>query len=155
MGQFLFSPLCQGTTTPATGYTGLDTDTVKVALFNNSVTPDKNAAMAAAQYGAGGTWTTGNEVTDASNWVAGGRQLLNDAFTSITNGVMYDADDLAGGGTVTISGTYGCLVYDSSISGGTVANQAVSFHAFGASQSVTSGTFTIVWDANGLFRITG
>ncbi|MGY5082974.1 hypothetical protein ACWIGX_38730 [Streptomyces nigrescens] len=153
-GQFLYSPLCQGTTTPATGCTGLDTDTVKVALFNNSVTPDRNAAVGSTGFNTG-TWTTTNEVTDATNWVSGGRALSGVAFSSITNGVMFDATDLAGGGTVTITNAYGCLVYDDTISGGTVADQGVSFNYFGGAQSVTSGTFTIVWNASGVFQITG
>lgn len=55
-----------------TSYTGLDSDTVKAALFNNSVTPDQNAAVASTGFNTG-TWTTSNEVTDATNWVSGGR----------------------------------------------------------------------------------
>jgi hypothetical protein len=153
-GQFLYSPLCQGTTTPATGYTGLDTDTVKVALFGNSVTPDRNAAVASTGFNTG-TWTTGNEVTDATNWVSGGRALAGGAFSSITNGVMFDGTDLAGGGTVTITNAYGAFVYDDTITAGTVADQGVCFNYFGGAQSVTSGTFTIVWNASGLFQITG
>lgn len=152
-GQFLFSPLCQGTTTPATGYTGLDTDTVKVSLHNNSITPDKDAAVASTGFNTG-QWATANEVTDATNWVSGGRSLSGGAFTSVTNGVMFDATDLAGGGTLTIANAYGCLVYDDTISAGTVADQGVCFNYFGGGQSVTSGTFTIVWNASGLFRIT-
>lgn len=151
--RFLFQPLCEGTTTSATNYTGLDTDTVKVALFNDSVSPDKDAAMASTGFNAG-TWTTTNEVTDATNWVSGGRALASQAYTHVTNGVMFDAADLAGGGTVTITNAYGCFVYDDTITAGTVADQGVCYNAFGAAKSVSSGTFTIVWDANGIFRIT-
>lgn len=139
--------------TAPTGYTDLLTDTVKVALFNNSVTPDKDAAVASTGYNTG-TWTTGNEVTDATNWVAGGRVLSTDTYTAATNAMVYDAADLAGGGTVTLTNAYGCLVYDDSITAGTVADQGVSFNYFGGAQSVTGGTFTIVWHANGIFRIT-
>jgi hypothetical protein len=67
---------------------------------------------------------------------------------------MFDAADLAGGGNVTLSATFGCLVYDNTITAGTVAKQGVSFHYFGGSQSVTAGTFTIIWNASGINRYT-
>lgn len=139
--------------TAPTGYTDLLTDTVKVALFNNSVTPDKDAAVASTGYNTG-TWTTGNEVTDATNWVAGGRALGSDTYTDVANAMMYDAADLAGGGTLTLAATHGCFIYDDTITAGTVADQGVCFNYFGGAQQVTNGTFTIAWHANGIFRFT-
>lgn len=138
----------------ATGYTGLDSDTVKAALYNNTGTPDKDAAVASTGYNTG-AWTNTNEVVDATNWVAGGRALASKTFTTPASGVaMFDAADLAGGGNVTLSGVLGCLVYDDTITAGTVADQGVCFNYFGGSQSVTAGTFTIVWNANGICRYT-
>jgi len=137
-----------------TGYTGLDSDTVKAALFNNTVTPDQDAAVGSTGYNTG-TWTTGNEVTDATNWVAGGRALASKVFdTTVAVTFFFDAADLAGGGTVTLTATHGCLVYDDTITAGTVADQGVSYHYFGGAQQVTAGTFTIIWHANGLNRFT-
>lgn len=138
-----------------TGYTGLDSDTVNVALYNNTGTPDKDAAVASTGYNTG-AWVTGNEVVDATNWVAGGRALAGKTFTTAaTSGVsMFDATDLAGGGNVTLSGVLGCLVYDNTITAGTVAKQGVCYNWFGGSQSVTAGTFTIIWNASGICRYT-
>lgn len=137
-----------------TGYTGLDSDAVKVALFNNSVTPDKDAAVGSTGFNTG-TWLTANEVVDATNWVSGGRTLASKTFTTPATGVcMFDAADLAGGGNVTISNAYGCLVYDDAITAGTVADQGVSFNSFGGPASVTAGSFTIAWHANGIARWT-
>lgn len=136
-----------------TSYTGLDSDTVKAALFNNSVTPDRNAAVGSTGFNTG-TWVTANEVTDATNWVSGGRALASKTFTASAGTSTFDAADLAGGGTVTISGAFGCLVYDDTITGGTVADQGVCFNYFGGTQSVTAGTFTIVWNASGLAAFT-
>jgi hypothetical protein len=137
-----------------TGYTGLDSDTVKVALFNNSVTPDKDAAVASTGFNTG-TWLLANEVTDATNWVSGGRALASKTFTTPATGVaMFDAADLAGGGNVTITNAYGCLVYDDTITAGTVADQGVCFNSFGGAASVTAGTFTVAWHANGIARWT-
>lgn len=137
-----------------TGYTGLDSDTVKAALFNNTGTPDKDAVVASSGYNTG-QWVTANEVTGASEWVAGGRALSSKTFTSPASGTfMFDAADLTGVATVTMANIYGCLVYDDTISGGTVADQGVSFHYFGGAQSVTSGTFSVMWNSNGLLRFT-
>jgi hypothetical protein len=65
---------------------------------------------------------------------------------------MFDAADLTGAATITITNAYGALVYDNSITAGTVAKQATSYHYFGGAQSVTSGTFSVIWHANGLQR---
>lgn len=137
-------------------YAGLGADTVNVALYNNTGTPDKDAALTSTGFNTG-QWVTSNEVTDATNWVSGGRSLASKTLTSPTTGVaMFDAADLAGGGNVTLSGVMGCLVYDNTITAGTggIAKQGVCFNYFGGAQSVTAGTFTIVWNANGIYRIT-
>lgn len=148
--EWIVGPMYQAA---GTGYTGLDSDTVKVALYNNSVTPDKDAAVGSTGYGTG-TWV-GNEVTDATNWTAGGRTLASKTFTTPATGVaMFDAADLAGGGNVTLSNVYGCLVYDDTITAGTVADQGHCFNYFGGAQAVTNGQFTIVWNANGISRFT-
>lgn len=137
----------------ATSYTGLDSDAVKAALYNNTGTPDKDAAVASTGYNTG-AWITGNEQT-SGNWVAGGVALSTKTLTTPSTGVFqFDAADVAPGGTSTLSGVMGCLVYDDAITAGTVAKQGVCFNYFGGAQSVTSGTFTIVWNANGIFRIT-
>lgn len=126
-------------------------DTYKVALFNNSVTPDKDAAVASTYYN-GGTWTTGNEVSQATYWPAGGRPLAGMTVTTITGGIiMFDATDTATNGALaTLANVYGSMIYND-----TNANdQGVCYNYFGGVNSVTSGTLTVVWNANGIARIT-
>lgn len=139
-------------------YAGLGADTVKVALYGNTGTPDKDAALTSTGYAsAGSQWVTGNEIVDATNWVAGGRALASKTLTTPATGVfMFDAADLAGGGNVTLAAVYGCLVYDDTITVGTggIADQGACYNYFGGSQSVTAGSFTIAWHANGVFRVT-
>lgn len=135
-----------------TGYTGLDSDTVKAALFDNTVTPDKDAAVGSTGYNTG-TWTAAREVSGGANWAAGGRALSGKTFTSPDTGIaMFDAADLAAGGALTLTNAYGCLVYDDTISGGTVADQGVCFLYFGGAQSVTAGNFSIIWNSSGIVR---
>lgn len=134
------------------GYTGLDSDSVKAALFNNSVTPDASAVVTATGYGTG-TWTAAREVSGGTNWAVGGRALSGKTFTSPDPGAsMFDAADLTAGGILTLTGAYGALVYDDSITGGTVADQGLCFLYFGGAVSVTSGTFSVVWGSQGICR---
>jgi len=130
-------------------------DTFKVALYNNTGTPDQNATAALSAYNAATSpWVTANEVVDVTNWVAGGRALVTPVIDVGTAGVVFfDGADLSGGGNVTLSGVMGCLVYDDTITT-PVADQGICYNYFGGAQSVTAGTFTIAWSANGLFRLT-
>ena len=136
---------------------------IKVALFPDTITPNQDVSATASQFGAGGVWTayaggTGAEKVDVTNWVTGGRVLASNAnrkidYTSVANTVFFDADDLAGGGNVTLSAVFGCLVYDDTIAT-PVVDQGVCYNYFGGTQGVTAGTFTIVWHANGIWRLT-
>lgn len=135
----------------------LNTDaSIKAALYGT--TPDHAVALDDtsahnAYNGSGGQWITANELT-SSPWVAGGVALGSITSTNPSTGVyMFDAADVAPGGTVTLSAVFGCLVYDDTIAT-PVADQGICMNYFGGSQSVTSGTFTIVWNANGIFRLT-
>lgn len=139
-----------------TGYTGLDSDTVKLANYGNTGTPDKDAAVGLTGYAAAtSAWVTGNEVVDATNWPAGGLALASKTFTAPATGVaMFDAADRAGSGTLTLTAFYGGLVYDDTVTAGTVADQGVCFLYYGGSQTVTAGTLTVIFSANGIARFT-
>ena len=135
------------TTAAPTTFSSLSADTVNAALFNNTTTPDKTAAVGSTGFNTG-VWVTANEVTDATNWVSGGRPLASKAFSIDTgsSSICFQAAATAGAGNVTIANAYGCLVYDSTITAGTVAKQALCYNSFGgAAQGVTAGTFTVLW----------
>lgn len=130
-----------------------DADSHKVALFNNSITPDQDVTAANSAYNVG-QWANTNEVSQAGQWVAGGVALTSvtlDRATAAT--VFFDAADTASGSAATLANVYGCLVYDDTITT-PVADQGVCFNYFGGAQSVTSGTFTIVWSSSGIYRFT-
>lgn len=140
------------TTKVPTGYTGLQNDVVKVALYGNGGTPSNTDSAAHAAYnGASGPWVTDNELSD-TNWAAGGRALSSKTTNSSGNVFTFDAAILAGGGNVSIDSAYGCLVYDDTVTA--VADLGVCYNAFGSAQTVTAGTFTIVWDDSGIFTVT-
>lgn len=136
------------TTAVPTSFSSLSADTVNAALFGTGVTPDKTAAVGSTGFNTG-TWTTGNELIDSggTNWVSGGRALGTKTFGIDTgsSSVYFGAASTAGAGNVTITAAFGCLVYDFTISGGTVAKQGLCYNYFGGTQSVSGGSFTIVW----------
>jgi hypothetical protein len=127
------------TTAAPTTFSSLSADTVNAALFNNTTTPDKTAAVGSTGFNTG-VWVTANEVTDATNWVSGGRPLGTKAFTidTTSSSVCFQAAATAGAGNVTIANAYGVLVYDATITG-TPVKQAMCYNSFGGSaQGVTS-----------------
>jgi hypothetical protein len=131
------------------------TDTINVALYNNSITPDQNADSQTliAYNGAASQWVTANEVTSSTTgWPAGGTALAGKAVDKGTAGVVFfDANDLSSTtSTATIANAYGCLVYDNSAT----PKEGYCYNYFGGANSVTNGTFTIVWSANGIMRFT-
>lgn len=131
----------------------LDTDVPKVALYNNSITPDRDVTAANTAYNVG-QWATAQEVFQAGQWAQGGVALAGQAISTPSTGVvMYDANDTASGAAATLASVFGCLVYDDTITT-PVADQGLCFNYFGGTNSVTNGTFTVVWSASGIFRWT-
>jgi len=147
--QAMLNPIagrCWSTAAPTT-FGNLSADSVKCALYLTS-TPDKTAAVASTGYNTG-QWITGNEATGAG-YTAGGTALGSKAFAIDTgsSSICFTAANVTWSG-VTVSGVFGDLVYDDTITGGTVAKQGLCYNYFGGSQSVTSGTFTIQWATPG------
>lgn len=129
------------------------------ALYGNTGTPDKTAAVGLTGYNAATSqWVTANEIT-GTGYTAGGVALTSTSWALDTgsSSIVYHAANPAWT-SVTVSGVYGDLVYDNVTSGGTVAKQGYCYNYFGGTQSVTSGTFTIVWATvgatTGIFNIT-
>lgn len=131
----------------------LDVDTCKVALYNNTITPDNDVTSANSAYNAG-QWATAQEVFQAGQWAQGGVALTGQTVNSGTADVVFfDASDTASGAAATLTSVFGCLVYDDTLAA-PVADQGISYNYFGGTNSVTNGTFTVVWNANGIFRFT-
>ncbi len=131
----------------------LNTDaTLGVSLFDNTVTPSQTVASASTAYNAG-VWNAGG-VLDASGWPAVGRPLASVTSTFSSNVFTFDAaDTVSANSTTTLTNAYGCLVYDDTITT-PVADQGICFNYFGGANTVTSGTFTVVWNSSGIFALT-
>jgi hypothetical protein len=131
----------------------LGTDVPKVALYNNTITPDNDVTSANTAYNVG-QWATAQEVFEAGQWAQAGVALGTTSLNSGTADVVfYDAADTASGSAADLAAVFGCLVYDDTLAA-IVIDQGICYNYFGGTNSVTNGTFTVVWNANGIFRIT-
>lgn len=127
-------------------------DTLKSALYNNSITPSKTVSAANTAYNAG-VWANTNELTSSTDWPAGGKALASPTFAHSSGTCTFDGTDTASGSAATITATFGALTYDDTQTT-PVADIGICFNYFGGTNSVTNGTLTIVWNASGLFTIT-
>jgi len=129
----------------------VDTDTITVALFDNTITPSQTVASAATAYGAG-VWASGG-VSDASGWPAAGRNLATVTSAASAGTYTFDAaDTVSANSTTTLTNATGCLIYENTLTT-PVADQGICYNYFGGANSVVSGQFTVVWNASGIFTV--
>lgn len=128
-------------------------DVLKVDLYDGSVNlANGGDAIRVALYDGSHAFSAGDTVYTVTNeisgtgYTAGGELLANQSVSLASNTATFDADD-----TSWTSATFSCdhaVIYD-------VTNTNSLMHSidFGGTQSVTAGTFTIVWNANGISTI--
>jgi hypothetical protein len=131
----------------------LNSDTFKIALFDNDITPDQTVTSANTAFGAGQWVSAGNEVFDAAEWATGGVALASVTSTFSSNVYTFDAANTASGSSATLAAVFGGLVYDDTIAA-PVADQGLCYLYFGGTNSVTDGTFTVIYNASGIASIT-
>lgn len=122
-----------------------DTDTIKVALLTSSYTPDQDADDYFND-------VSSFQVT-GTGYTAGGATLANKTatYTGATNKLVLDADDVSWTSS-SITARY-AVVYNSSPSTD-ATRPLIGFVDFGTNQTTSNGTFTIVWDSNGIVEFT-
>lgn len=123
------------------------TDSLKVALYISTTTPDANVTtdVLTTYNGLASQWVTANEVVTGSGYTAGGVAVTPLGVTQATSNVKFTSSGTPQWTASTITDATGCLVYDT-----TISNLGLSFNWFGGSNTVTSGTFTMVWNASGI-----
>jgi hypothetical protein len=117
-------------------------DTIKVALFESDYT-----------YTAGDTTYTAVEAAatecTGTGYTATGETLASQIVSIASNIATWDADDTSWGPGATIGSIRNALIYSDTNTQSIIANVD-----FGSDQSVSSGTFTIVWNINGIITLT-
>ena len=126
------------------GEIDFDTDTIKVALVTSSYTPDQDAH----DY-----WddVSANEAS-GTGYTAGGATLGSKTVTqdSATNKQTFDAADVSWTSS-TVTARY-AVIYKST--GTASTSPLIGYVDFGSNQSSSSGTFSIAWNASGIFATT-
>jgi len=122
-----------------------DSDTIKVALVTSAYTPNQDTH----DY-----WddVVSNEAT-GTGYTAGGATLGSKTvtYTSGTNVTAFDAADVSWT-TSTITARY-AVIYDDT-PGTNATKPLIGYVDFGSDQSSSAGTFSIVWNASGIFTTT-
>lgn len=132
----------------------VDDASVKCVLYDNDITPDNDVTAANSAYNAGQWTASGNEVADGTEWDAAGEPVTGRAINLTADTITMDATDTpSGGSSATLANVFGCLVYDDTIAT-PVADQGFCYNYFGGTNSVTDGTFTVIYHANGVYRLT-
>lgn len=119
-------------------------DSMRVSLHTPSASPDQDV------------WDYFDDCTNevsSTGYTAGGQAIANDTlgYTSGTNVLMYDGDDLSWTG-VTFTARY-AIIHDH-----TPASDAtrplIGYTNFGADLSPSAGTFGLAWNASGIMTLT-
>lgn len=142
----------------ASATTSFHGDTVNVALYNGSPTSATASSDTLAHnvyLAAGGQWVTANEVT-ATGYTAGGVSIAGAGAKTETFSGNVVTFTSTGTPTWTITSggitSYGGLVYDNTIA---AAKYVYCWNYFGGAATIpAAGTFTINWNASGIFAIT-
>lgn len=125
---------------------------VKIALYDTDVTPDNDVTAANSAFNVGQWATAGNEVFDAAEWATGGVNLASRTIdVTVADFVSLRAANTASGTSATLLVFFGGLVYDDTIAA-PVADQGFCYLYFGGTQSITDGTMTVLYHANGVMR---
>ena len=118
---------------------------IKLALVNNSITPD----FATHDY-----WNdlSSGHVT-GTGWAAA-QALTGTTYTSTGGSLYYDADNVSVAST-TLSNAYGCVLFDDSVTSPSDDPMICLVYFGGSAYSTTNGTFAITWrtSPNAIFTI--
>lgn len=119
-----------------------DTDSIKVMLCTSAYTPDQNAHAYKSDIT--------NEVT-GTGYSAGGAALPSPS-RAVAGAVTTLSGSSVSWAASTITARY-AVIYDAT-PGSDATRPVIGYVDFGADVSTTSGTFTINWNASGIFTFT-
>lgn len=111
-------------------------DSIRVALYDNSHVFTATDSV----------YTNTNELATAGGYTQTGEVLANQAVTEAST-TKFDADDTSW--TSATFTAYHAVIYDDTHA----TNDLIANIDFGGAKTVTSGTFTISWNASGIITL--
>jgi len=111
----------------------------KIAMYTNTLTPNFDADPS--------SYSATNEVT-GTGYTAGGNTIASPTLTGSSGNLTFDAADSAWSSS-TIANARGAVLYADGLS----PKANIVAVNFGADYSTTAGTFTIQWNASGIYVI--
>ena len=123
----------------------LSLTTNKVALFDNTITPNYDVAAASAAYAAG-VWAGGE--ASGAGYSAGGIVVASPTLTGASGIMTFDMADTSWTSS-TITSARGALFYQNALT----PKAAICAIDFASAYSTVNGTFLITWNALGVFTI--
>lgn len=127
----------------------LETDTFKVGLITSAVTP--SATTADPRWGAGGTTNfSSNQVTPGGNYATGGPSIANNAVSLSGGAAVFDGDDISitQNASNPTNARWG-IIYNDTDAG----KRATHYIDLGTTIDLSSGNFTITWNASGIHSL--
>ena len=127
------------------GVHNLETDTIKVGLITDAVTPA--ATTTDPRWGSGGsTNLSSSQVTPGGNYADGGATIANPAVTLTGGLAMFDGDNVSWSQDASnpTDAEWG-IIYNDTASG----KNAIGFVDIGGTFDMTTGDLSISWNANG------
>lgn len=127
----------------------LETDTLKLGLITSSITP--TASTADPCWGAGGTTNLSTyQVTPGGNYSTGGPTVANNTFTESGGTATLDADNtsIAQNASNPTNARWGILYSDTATN-----KDAVAFIDLGGVTDLSSGGFSVTWNASGIMSL--
>uniref|UniRef100_A0A6M3J5B2 Putative structural protein n=1 Tax=viral metagenome TaxID=1070528 RepID=A0A6M3J5B2_9ZZZZ len=129
------------------GTIDMDNDTFMVALFTNEALPA--STYSSYDTGGAGVGLTADktEVANGNGYTTGGVALASVTWSQAAGTCTFDAAD-SEWTAATFAARY-AVIYSTTAA----ANELVCLIDFGAEKTVTAGTFTITWNASGIFTL--
>lgn len=126
----------------------LETDTIRFGLITSVTTP--TAATADPRWGAGGgTNFDTNEVTAGGNYAAEGGDIAA-TYSQTAGTATFDGTDIsiAQHAANPTNARWGIIYNDTA-----VGNQCIAFLDLGSVIDLSTGSFTVTWNASGIFTM--
>jgi hypothetical protein len=124
------------------GLVDMDDDAFRIVLLGEGYVPDTAHAVLAD--------VAGHEVPDGGGYAAGGRELANTVWVQDGESVRFDADDPQWTES-SFTARYAAIHAAKTV--GAVADPLVCLLDFGQPRTVSSGTFTVRFNENGILSL--